>query len=96
VYGVIHAERASIPVARACRVVKVSRSRYYQWLRAEPSEHSIDDAVLAAEIKESSTSTRGPPMLNSPVTTHKARLRLTASDMATQYHNRCLFLRFKR
>jgi transposase InsO family protein len=39
-------------VARACRVLEVSRSGYYQWLHAEPSERSIDDAVLAAEIKE--------------------------------------------
>jgi putative transposase len=52
VYGLIHAERASIPVARACRVLEVSRSGYYQWLHAEPSERAIDDAVLAAEIKE--------------------------------------------
>jgi hypothetical protein len=34
VYGLIHAERASIPVARACRVLEVSRSGYYQWLHA--------------------------------------------------------------
>ena len=51
-YGLIHAERASIPVARACRALAVSRSGYYQWLHAEPSERAIDDAVLAAEIKE--------------------------------------------
>jgi putative transposase len=52
VYGLIQAQRASIPVARACRVLEVSRSGYYQWLHAEPSERFIDDAVLAAEIKE--------------------------------------------
>jgi transposase InsO family protein len=52
VYGLIHAERASIPVARACRVLEVSRSGYYQWLHAEPSQRAIGDAVLAAEIKE--------------------------------------------
>ena len=51
-YGLIHAERGSIPVARACRVLRVSRSGYYQWLHAEPSGRSIDDAVLTAEIKE--------------------------------------------
>jgi putative transposase len=52
VYELIHAERANIPVARACRVLRVSRSGYYQWLHREPSTRSIDDSVLAAEVTE--------------------------------------------
>jgi putative transposase len=52
VYGLIHAERENIPVARACRVLRVSRSGYYQWLHREPSGRSVDDAVLAAEVKD--------------------------------------------
>jgi len=52
VYELIHAERANIPTARACRVLQVSRSGYYKWLHAEPSSRSTDDAVLAAEVKE--------------------------------------------
>jgi putative transposase len=51
-YELIHAERGNIPVARACRVLQVSRSGYYQWLHAKPSIRSIDDAVLAAEVTE--------------------------------------------
>lgn len=51
-YELIHADRGNIPVARACRVLQVARSGYYQWLHAEPSGRSIDDAVLVAEIKE--------------------------------------------
>ena len=51
-YELIHAERANIPAARACRVLQVSRSGYYKWLHAEPSRRSTDDAVLAAEVKE--------------------------------------------
>lgn len=51
-YELIHADRGDIPVARACRVLGVSRSGYYQWLDAEPSSRAIDDAVLASEIKE--------------------------------------------
>ena len=51
-YGLIHAERENIPVARACRVLRVSRSGYYKWLQREPSERSIDDVALAAEVKE--------------------------------------------
>jgi putative transposase len=59
VYGLIHAERANITVTRACRVLRVSRSGYYKWLHAEPSTRSIDDAVLAAEVKEVFRENRG-------------------------------------
>lgn len=51
-YELIHAERENIPVARACRVLGASRSGYYQWQHAKPSSRAIDDAVLAAEVKE--------------------------------------------
>ena len=51
-YELIHAERANIAVTRACRVLGVSRSGYYQWLQREPSARAIDDAILAAEITE--------------------------------------------
>ena len=51
-YELIHAERGDIPVARACRALRVSRSGYYQWLHREPSTRSIDDRVLAAEVKQ--------------------------------------------
>jgi len=59
VYELIHAERGSIPVARACRVLGVARSGYYEWLRAEPSARAIDDAVLAAEVREVFDRNRG-------------------------------------
>jgi putative transposase len=52
VYELIHAERENIPVARSCRVLGVSRSGYYQWQHAEPSTRAIEDALLAAEVKE--------------------------------------------
>jgi len=52
VYELIHAERANVPVARACRVLSVARSGYYKWLHAKPSTRAIDDALLAAEVKE--------------------------------------------
>ena len=58
-YELIHAERGSIPVARACRVLGVARSGYYEWLRAEPSARAIDDAVLAAEVREVFDRNRG-------------------------------------
>jgi putative transposase len=52
VYELVHAERANISVTRACRVLGVSRSGYYQWLHRKPSARAVDDAVLAAEIAE--------------------------------------------
>lgn len=58
-YELIHAERENVPVARACRVLGVARSGYYKWLHAEPSTRSIDDAVLAAEVKEVFDNHRG-------------------------------------
>lgn len=58
-YGLIHAERDNVPVARACRVLGVARSGYYKWLHAKPRTRSVDDAVLAAEVKEVFDNHRG-------------------------------------
>jgi len=52
VYELIHAERENIPVARACRVLKIARSGYYEWLQGNRSARALDDAVLAAEVRE--------------------------------------------
>jgi putative transposase len=57
-YELIHAERDNIPVARACRILRVSRSGYYQWLHRVPSLRAIDDVELAAEVARSSTSSQ--------------------------------------
>jgi putative transposase len=59
VYELIHAERANVTVTRACRVLGVSRSGYYQWLHRAPSARMIDDAVLAAEIADVFSEHRG-------------------------------------
>ena len=37
-YGLIDAEKASYPVSRLCRVLKVSRSGYYDWKDRLPSK----------------------------------------------------------
>jgi transposase InsO family protein len=52
VYELIHTERESISVARACLVLRVSRSGYYKWLHREPSVRAIEDIALATEVKE--------------------------------------------
>lgn len=51
-FELIHAERERIPVARACRVLGVSRSGYYQWLSCPPSARSTEEAALASEVAE--------------------------------------------
>jgi transposase InsO family protein len=74
-YELVHAERENVPVARACRVLQVSRSGYYQWLRREPSTRSIDDNVLAAEVKEVFREHRG--RYGAPRVRHALRRRGT-------------------
>lgn len=48
----IDAERATYPVSLLCRVLKVSRSGYYAWLRRPPSRRSLQDRTLTARIRE--------------------------------------------
>jgi putative transposase len=59
VFRLIHAERERIAVARACRVLGVSRSGYYKWLDRPPCKRSVKDAELASEIKEVFLAHRG-------------------------------------
>lgn len=51
-YELVHAERASFPISFSCRVLGVSRSGYYRWLHAPPSERAQANEVLAAEIRD--------------------------------------------
>jgi transposase InsO family protein len=51
-FELVHAERDNYPVALSCRVLGVSRSGYYRWLKAEPSTRECDDAALKAHVKD--------------------------------------------
>ena len=51
-FQLIRAEREELPVALACRILGVSRSGYYRWLRAKPSGQALSDARLGAEVRE--------------------------------------------
>jgi putative transposase len=51
VYELIHAERATFPIALSCRALEVSRSGYYRWRDAEPSARATEDATLLSEIR---------------------------------------------
>lgn len=63
----IGAEKANYPVSLLCRVMKVSRSGYYAWLRRPRSKRAVQDAALEAEIHaihERSRRTYGYPRVH--------------------------------
>ena len=63
----IDAEKASYPVAMLCRVLGVSRSGYYRWKTAPPSERSTKDAKLRpiiAAIFAENNETYGSPRVH--------------------------------
>lgn len=51
-FELVHAERARLPVSFSCRVLGVSRSGYYRWCSATPSERTQADGMLAAHIRD--------------------------------------------
>jgi len=65
-YRLIAAEKADIPVARACRFLGVSESGYYVFHARKPSKRQRDDMVLLAYIREAfrlSHGTYGSPRM---------------------------------
>jgi putative transposase len=55
----IAAEKAHHSVARLCRVLRVSKSGFYAWLRRPPSARARADATLVAEIRTVHQESRG-------------------------------------
>jgi putative transposase len=51
-YRLIEAEKASYPVSVLCRVLKVSRSGYYDWKERPPSKRDQENAALTQKIRE--------------------------------------------
>ena len=63
----LHAERANFPISIMCRVLGVSRSGYYRWRTAYPSERKLEDERLKPRIKavhEESDGTYGSPRVH--------------------------------
>jgi hypothetical protein len=51
----------------ACRVLKVSRSGYYEWLDRPPSDRDVEDAYLAntiVDIHRDPAAPTGPPRVH--------------------------------
>jgi putative transposase len=50
-FAFIDREKAHHDVAALCRLLKVSRSGFYAWLRRPPSARAIADEVLTTQIR---------------------------------------------
>ena len=62
IFGFIHAEKATFPIAFMCAELGVSRNGYYKWrnrLDAPPGPRAAANAVILAEIVEIFTKSRG-------------------------------------
>ena len=51
-YRLIDAEKASYPVSELCRVLRVSRSGYYDWKDCPLSKRERENATLTEQIRE--------------------------------------------
>jgi putative transposase len=51
-FGFIDAEKANYPVSLLCRVLKVSRSGYYDWKARPLSKMARENAALTEKIRE--------------------------------------------
>ena len=63
----VEREKANYPVARMCRVLRVSTSGYYAWRSRPASPRSLADAVLTSlicEIHTASRTTYGAPRIH--------------------------------
>src|SRR5690606_22394362 len=50
-FEIVDAEKANYPVSLVCEAVGVSRSGYYAWKHAEPSEREKQNERLLVEIR---------------------------------------------
>ncbi len=55
----MRAHRADYAVATMCRVLEVSTSGYYAWLKREKSARALEDIKLKEEIRKAHTASRG-------------------------------------
>ena len=51
-FAFIDVEKASYPARILCRVLRVSRSGFYAWMRRKPSDRDLEDEQLRPKIAE--------------------------------------------
>jgi putative transposase len=59
VFAFIETEKANHAVTRMCRLLGVSPSGYYAWVKRPPSARAVSDAALSARIRAIQTGSRG-------------------------------------
>ena len=67
IYGLVEAEKANHSVGILCRVLKISKSGYYDWRKRPPSTRDRSDAMLKekiAYIHRESRETYGAPRVH--------------------------------
>jgi len=72
IFRLIDAEKASYPISLLCRVLKVSRSGYYDWKGRPPSKRTRENDALTEkirEIHERSRETYGSPRVHAELRT---------------------------
>jgi transposase InsO family protein len=55
----VNANQATYPVHTMCRLLDVSASGYYAWLKRAPSPHSLADAQLLEQIRQIHAASKG-------------------------------------
>ncbi len=71
-FRLIDAEKASYPISLLCRVLKVSRSGYYDWKGRPPSKRTRENDALTEKIREihgRSRETYGSPRVHAELRT---------------------------
>ena len=59
VFRFVEQERAVFPVATMCRVLGVSPSGFWAWVKREPSDRSVSDAAMTERIRAIHKKSRG-------------------------------------
>lgn len=73
----MNANQAAFPVRKMCRVLGVSHSGFYDWLRRAPSQRAMDDAVLRERIRAihaESDATYGMPRIRAELVEQGVRV----------------------
>jgi transposase InsO family protein len=58
-FAFIDSEKAAYPLRLLCRVLRVSKSGYYAWLRRDPSVRALEDEKLRPKVVEAFERGRG-------------------------------------